>query len=692
MNKRIKNQIPSQQELRLRLEEAQNTLLQRNEELAAAERLAHTILDQAAEAIVVCNPNGQVVVANQVAQRLSGISPLHRPFLEVFPLRLGRGEVPWHSVERRQAPRFGPAVTLDSICSGSSVQRVEVNLPRRDGFKFHLLLSAGPLLGAQGKPLGCIITLTDITQLRLAEAALREGEDRFIRFIHSDLLGILVAEEDSIREANDTFLQMVGRTRAELGLDWRAVISSEQHLLVEQKLKQLLDAGVTGPFELDYVHPANGRIPVLISLILLEASPLRWVGFVVNQEERERANAALDFQVQERTAELSETNQVLETEVAERRRVEEELRHSRALFESLLESAPDAIIAVDHAGRIVLVNSQTDEMFGYRRDELLGQTVELLLPTRFRDIHVAHRTNYGRAPSTRPMGVGLDLWGRRKDGTEFPVEISLSPIRSDNSSLIVSIIRDVTARKETQEQIRELNVELERRVRELAAVNQELEAFSYSVSHDLRAPLRAIAGFSQALSEDYDATLDEQGKDYTRRIDAATQRLTQLIDDLLMLSRVTRSEMNRETTVDLSALANSIASQLQSAQPERRVQFVVQPGLVTHGDAHLLHIALDNLIGNAWKFTSKTPEPRIEFGTTGKENGKTAYFVRDNGAGFDMAFATKLFGPFQRLHSGNEFPGTGIGLATVQRIVHRHGGRVWAEGEVGRGATVYFTL
>ncbi len=948
MNKRIENQTISEQELRRRLEEAQDTLLQHNEKLAAAERLAHTILDQATEAIVVCDPNGQVVVANQVAQQLSGISPLGRPFLEVFPLRLGPGELPWHGVERRQAPRLGPAVTLDSICNAGPVQRVEVNLPRRDGFKFHLLLSGGPLLGARGEPLGCIITLTDITQLRLAEAALREGEDRFVRLIHSNLLGILVVEEDSIQDANDTFLQMVGRTRAELGLDWHTATSSEYHSLVEQKLKELLDAGVIGPFELDCLHPANGCIPVLISLILLEASPRRWVGFVVNREDRERAKATLDFRVQERTVELSETNQVLEAEIAERRRVEEELRHSRALFESLLESAPDAIIAVDPAGRIVLVNSQTDRMFGYRREELLGQSIELLLPGRFRDLHVAHRTSYNRAPTTRPMGVGLDLWGQRKDGTEFPVEISLSPVRSENSSLIVSIIRDIsarkradeslkeqatrlqeqadlielahdtiivrdldsritywnhgaeetygwtkpealgqsthtllrtqfpesmeqvesqlltqgrwegelvhtardgrhivvasrqvlqrdeqgrpraileinhditerkradeqlrlseerfrtlvetvhdyaifgldsqghviswndgaerlnryradeiigkhfsifftpeeirqgkpeqelrdaaakghhqeeavrvrkdgtpywadvvvtalrdsqgnlrgfskvirdiTARKETQEQIRQLNVELERRVRELATLNQELEAFSYSVSHDLRAPLRAIAGFSQALAEDYDATLDEQGKDYTRRINAATQRLTQLIDDLLMLSRVTRSEMNRETSVDLSALANSIASQLQSVQPERRVQFVVQPGLTTRGDAHLLHIALDNLIGNAWKFTSKTPEARIEFGSAGKENGKTVYFVRDNGAGFDMAFVGKLFGPFQRLHSGNEFPGTGIGLATVQRIVHRHGGRVWAEGEVGKGAVVYFTL
>lgn len=242
--------------------------------------------------------------------------------------------------------------------------------------------------------------------------------------------------------------------------------------------------------------------------------------------------------------------------------------------------------------------------------------------------------------------------------------------------------------------LRRVSVELEdqvaQRTIQLAAANQELEAFSYSVSHDLRAPLRSIDGFSRALLDDYSVQLDEVGKDYLQRVRAATQRMGQLIDDMLKLSRVTRSEMNFET-VNLSVLAQTVADELQQAQPERRVEFVCMPGMTVRGDAHLLKIALENLLGNAWKFTSKREHAHIEIGVTHKV-GASVYFIRDNGAGFDMAYVGKLFSAFQRLHAMAEFSGTGIGLATVQRIIHRHGGRVWAEGELGKGATFYFTL
>ena len=232
--------------------------------------------------------------------------------------------------------------------------------------------------------------------------------------------------------------------------------------------------------------------------------------------------------------------------------------------------------------------------------------------------------------------------------------------------------------------------ELEEANHELEATNRELEAFSYSVSHDLRAPLRSIDGFSQILLEDYSDELDEEGKSYLGRVRAASQRMGRLIDDLLGLSRVTRGALRREP-VDLSFEAREIITELCKREPERRVEAQVSDGLVAHGDTRLLRIALENLISNAWKFTEKEPEARIEFGIT-RLAGTSAYYVSDNGAGFDMAYADKLFGAFQRLHGAEEFEGTGIGLATVQRVVHRHGGRVWAEGEVGHGATFYFTL
>lgn len=255
--------------------------------------------------------------------------------------------------------------------------------------------------------------------------------------------------------------------------------------------------------------------------------------------------------------------------------------------------------------------------------------------------------------------------------------------------------RTEQALQENQEQIRRINAELEQRVlertAELAAANKELESFSYSVSHDLRSPLRSIDGFSQALLEDYNDKLDAQAQNYLHRVRAASQRMAQLIDDMLNLSRVSRGEMRREE-IDLSRMARDITEQLQRAQPERIVEVKIEDGIEARGDGSLLRIALENLLGNAWKFTSKQPSSRIEFGAQAGDAGEDVFFVRDNGAGFDMAYADKLFGAFQRLHPADEFEGTGVGLATVQRIIRRHGGRIWAESQPGRGATFYFTL
>jgi light-regulated signal transduction histidine kinase (bacteriophytochrome) len=238
-------------------------------------------------------------------------------------------------------------------------------------------------------------------------------------------------------------------------------------------------------------------------------------------------------------------------------------------------------------------------------------------------------------------------------------------------------------------QLGNANRDLEETNRELEGANRELEAFSYSVSHDLRAPLRSIEGFSQILLEDHARGLDEEARGYLGRVRAASRRMSTLIDDLLDLSRVSRGPLRREV-IDLSAIAREVAAELRKSRPEREVEFVMAGGLTATGDPRLLRIALENLLGNAFKFTEKRPRAVVEFGATG--DGRVAYYVRDNGVGFDMAYADKLFGAFQRLHPPEHFEGTGIGLATVQRIVHRHGGRVWAEGDVGEGATFYFTL
>jgi hypothetical protein len=274
------------------------------------------------------------------------------------------------------------------------------------------------------------------------------------------------------------------------------------------------------------------------------------------------------------------------------------------------------------------------------------------------------------------------------------VEIAASAIDYGGKRVICAAIRDITERKQAEEAIRRLNEELEDRVRrrtaQLRAANEELQALSTSVSHDLRAPLRAMTGFGRILLEDYGDGLDEAGQDYLRRIQEAGERMGMMIDDLLDLSRLTRREMRYEE-VDLSALAGSVADDLRRVDPGRRARFVIAEGISATGDTGMLRGVLENLLENAWKFTSKEPEALIEFGAVERE-GRFVYYVRDNGVGFDQAYADKLFAPFQRLHGEGEFEGTGVGLSTVARIVRRHGGTLWAEGEVGRGAAFYFTL
>ncbi len=381
---------------------------------------------------------------------------------------------------------------------------------------------------------------------------------------------------------------------------------------------------------------------------------------------------------------------------AEIARLNRELRHHLEELRLLFEVAPIGIaLAHDSQCRVITANPAFAALLG---------THALAGSTRATPAQKIFRAGKEIAPEELPlrscMRQGKPIYGeeltvRFATGKTSHVYSYASPLYDDSGKVRggIGVVMDITERKVAEEEILRLNAELERRVRDrtaqLEATNRELEAFSYSVSHDLRAPLRSIRGFSEVLLERYSGSLDSQALEFLRRTLDASHHMDDLIEDLLKLSRVGRTKTQRQA-VDLSALADSIAAELRQAEPEREVQVVIEPGLKAQGDERLLRLALENLLRNAWKFTGHQAHPRIEFGST--RGPQSAFFVRDNGAGFDMEHADKLFGVFQRLHSASEFPGNGVGLATVQRIINRHGGRAWATGAVDQGATFYFTL
>jgi two-component system, cell cycle sensor histidine kinase and response regulator CckA len=348
-----------------------------------------------------------------------------------------------------------------------------------------------------------------------------------------------------------------------------------------------------------------------------------------------------------------------------------------ARFRGLLEAAPDAMVCVDSGGLIVLVNAQAERLFGYPREELAGQPVEILVPRAIKAGLPGLLARYVAKPKPRQIGAGMGVSGRRSDGTTFPAEISLSTLGTGQGMLVSATIRDAAQQRQTLDDLRR--------------TNQNLQQLGYAIAHDLRTPLRSLAGFSAALIEDYADVLGKDGRNYAQRIEAASRHIGQVLDDLMDLSRVARAEISLQP-VDLGAEAATIAADLQRQDPARSVRFTIQPQAWALADRALIGEALRHLLGNAWKFTGGRDHAAIEFGMTPAGSARVCCHVRDNGAGFDPAYVGKLFTPFQRLHSTREFAGTGIGLACVRQIVDRHDGRAWAEGMVGVGATFFFTL
>lgn len=568
-----------------------------------------------------------------------------------------------------------------------------------------VLIIGGSILASVLVAVAAIAIERELSRRRKAEAALSESEARY-RVIVEDQTELITRfqPDGTLTFANDAYCRYFGLKQEQIvGKPYEPVIFAEDREYVAKQVNSLNLENSLVTIENRVIVNGQVRWTQWINRALFDSQgnfiEYQSVGRDISDRKQAEAalhqlNEELEIRIQERTQALAQANQELQSEIAERLQTEKNLQKSEEKYRKLVESCPDAIF-VQNEGKFIYVNNAAIEFFGANdSQDLLGQSIDnFLAPETQNKIDESIRL---LVEENRLIPLSEEKW-LRVDGSIIYGELAAIPFAYKEEFAVQVVIRDITARKQAEEQIRQLNAELEERVKErtaqLEAANKELEAFSYSVSHDLRAPLRSIDGFSQALLEDYTDELDAMGKDYLQRVRKAAQRMAELIDDMLHLSRITRSEMHYER-VDLSQLAIEIASELQNTQPERQVEFAIAPDLVATGDKPLLRILLENLLGNAWKFTTKHQKAKIEFGIIQCNNNCTdcTYFVRDDGAGFDMAYVNKLFGAFQRLHAMTDFEGTGIGLATVQRVVRRHGGRIWAEGAIEQGATFFFTL
>ncbi|MBI5503576.1 MAG: PAS domain S-box protein [Deltaproteobacteria bacterium] len=437
------------------------------------------------------------------------------------------------------------------------------------------------------------------------------------------------------------------------------------------------------------VIPPNvvlGRVVVLLATWMVAAL----------LHERDLARTAMqsheenfEAQIQRRTGEMRQVNVQLHREINERRRAE----HRSRYLASIVESSEDAIIGQSLDGVIVSWNQGATRVYGFDREEMIGQPAARLIPI---DREAEMGEFFGRVGRGQRVDP-IETQRLRKDGVLIDVSISVSPIIDESGAIVgASLIeRDISRRKQAEEALQSLNVDLEARVHErteeLEEALGELETFSYSVSHDLRAPLRAVQGFGAALEEECAPQLSEDGLGLLHRIRAASSRMDQIINDILMLSQASHHRLERET-MDLSALARDVVDDFRAAQRERRVEWRIADGVEVWGDPGLMRLVMQNLLGNAFKYSSEREDAVIEFGVEHVDDGTEVLFIRDNGVGFDPAVADTLFEPFQRTHRADDFEGSGIGLATVAKILRRHGGRVWADGEPGTGATFRFQL
>jgi PAS domain S-box-containing protein len=624
-----------------------NERRQAEEALRANEEKYRGIFDESITAIYVFDTKKSFINSNQAGLDLLGYS---------------REELMHMSIPDVDADPLAVLPAHQELFDGGRLINYEHKLRRKDGKIITVLNNSRPLTDANGNMIGMLSTLIDITERKKVEKKLKESEELFknLFLFHAAVKLIIDPDTGSIMDANEAAVRYYG---------W----SHEQ--ITHMKIQDIN----TCPSE-------------EVKVAMEDVKARKRASF---EFRHRRADGSV------RDVEVFSTNikvqgkdifHTIVHDITERKGAEEKLKQSQLLNEAIISSVPGLLYLFDNTGHIIQWNKQAEKITGYSFEEIKAKYIF----DWFGDFEPDKSNIKNGINEVMTKGYSsTEAHLITKDGNRIPWFFTGVKLNIAGKDHLLGIGIDITERKKAEEELERYHQHLEELVRErttnLEASNKELEAFSYSASHDLRAPLRSIDGFSQALLEDCWDKLDIQGKDYLIRIKAASKRMADLIEDMLQLSRITRMEMNIEK-VDLTRIARSVIDELQKSQPRRNVEIRIAEGLEDTADLRLMRIVLDNLLSNAWKFTERQAKAKVEFGLWKMEDTRKVYFIRDNGAGFDMAYADKLFAPFQRLHADDEFPGTGIGLATVRRIINRHGGRIRAEGKIDKGATFYFSI